>query len=458
MNTKLLVKLAISTAFVATPGIGLTQVSVSAAPSAAKSAEMQAKKALAWSKKAETLLAKGKVDKALPYAEAAVEGDLRNTEYRSLLARVYMKQGRFVAAERTLMDVIELGQNDPRTVVSLALTRIGQNKVDSAIALVDANRSILPASDYGLALAIAGDNKRAVEVLVDAIRSDNANARTRQNLALAYALNNRWREAQVMASQDMPQTMVDKRIVEWAQYARPGAYQVRVAGLLGVQIREDAGQPVRLALNAAAGDTQMAAVAAPVETKVAMSDPIGELAAIGPAPVNVLPADDVSVAAAPAPAFEAPLIKAPTSPTKAVVVQPAKAVAAVATPVAAKKPVKMALADTAPARVGSRAVAGSHLVQLGAFSSNASAQQAWNQYVKKYGVLQGFSSASSTTTINGKQLTRLAATGFGNKASAEAACRAIKDKGGVCMVKSLGGEPAAPVRMAARKPVKVASR
>jgi D-alanyl-D-alanine carboxypeptidase len=449
MNKKLFFKLAISTAFIALPSVGCTQMGVSSA-SAKMSADMQAKKAATWAQKSEILMAKGQVDKALTYAEAAVEGDMRNVEYRALLARIYMQQGRFVAAERTLMDVVELGQSDPRTIVSLALAKTAQGKVESAISLVDANRAILPASDYGLALALAGDNKRAVDVLVDAIRSNNATSRTRQNLALAYALDNRWREAQVMASQDMPQTIVDQRIVQWAQFARPGAYEVRVAGLLGVKAQADGGQPVRLALNAAAStDAQMAAVAAPETVAVAMADPVAELAAIGAAPVDFGAGaeDNVQVAmAAPTPAFEAPLIKAPEGPSKAA-------------DTSAKAPVKLALADTAPAGAV-KAVSGTHLVQLGAYSSPANAKSAWSKLQSKYGVLQGFESASSSVTVNGKTLTRLAAMGFGNKASAESACRAIKAKGGDCIVRSIGGETA-PVRMARatpRKPVKVASR
>ena len=294
MNKNLLFKLAISTAFIAVPSVGCTQMGVSsasAAMSAEKAAEIQAKKAAAWAVKAEKLVAKGQYDKALTYAEAAVEGDMRHVGYRDLLARIYMQQGRFVAAERTLMDVMELGQVDPRTVVSLALARTAQGKTDSAISLVDAHRALLPASDYGLALALAGDQKRAIDVLVEAIRSDNASARTRQNLALAYAMDGRWREAQLMAGQDMAEPMVDKRLVQWAQYSRPGAYQVRVAGLLGVTPQADGGQPVRLALNAApAGDVQMASVGAPAEFSVAMADsgagPVAELAAIGPSPVS----------------------------------------------------------------------------------------------------------------------------------------------------------------------------
>ena len=446
MNKTLFFKLAITTAFIAVPSVGCTQMGVSSASATAASAKAQAQKALGWAQKSEKLLAKGQVDKALTYAEAAVEGDMRNVDYRALLARIYMQQGRFVAAERTLMDVVELGQADPRTIVSLALAKTAQGKVESAISLVDAHRAILPASDYGLALALAGDNKRAVDVLVDAIRSNNATSRTRQNLALAYALDNRWREAQVMASQDMPQTVVDQRIVQWAQYARPGAYEVRVAGLLGVKAQADTGQPVRLALNAASTDVQMASVAAPETVSLAMAEPLAELAAIGAAPVDFGYSAEEDVKVAAAPAFEAPLIKAPEGPSKA-----AETVA--------KAPVKLALADTRPANAA-KPVSGTHLVQLGAYSSPANAKVAWGKLQSKYGVLQGFDSASSSVTINGKKLTRLAAMGFGNKVSADAACRAIKAKGGDCIVRSVGGE-AAPVQMAKaapRKPVKMAAR
>ena len=446
MNKTLFFKLAITTAFIAVPSVGCTQMGVSSASATVASAKAQVQKALGWAQKSEKLLAKGQVDKALTYAEAAVEGDMRNVDYRALLARIYMQQGRFVAAERTLMDVVELGQADPRTIVSLALAKTAQGKVESAISLVDAHRAILPASDYGLALALAGDNKRAVDVLVDAIRSNNATSRTRQNLALAYALDNRWREAQVMASQDMPQTVVDQRIVQWAQYARPGAYEVRVAGLLGVKAQADTGQPVRLALNAASTDVQMASVAAPETVSLAMAEPLAELAAIGAAPVDFGYSAEEDVKVAAAPAFEAPLIKAPEGPSKA-----AETVA--------KAPVKLALADTRPANAA-KPVSGTHLVQLGAYSSPANAKVAWGKLQSKYGVLQGFDSASSSVTINGKKLTRLAAMGFGNKVSADAACRAIKAKGGDCIVRSVGGE-AAPVQMAKaapRKPVKMAAR
>lgn len=445
MNSKFVVKLALSTAFVAVPSvIGTTAGFGSTDKVSAKKAGPE--KAYAWAKKAEQAISKGKTDRALTFAELAVEADMQNRDYRGLLARIYMSQGRFVAAERTLMDVMELGQVDPRTVISLSLARIAQGNVDSAISLVEANRSIVPVSDYALTLALAGRAGDAIVILTDAIRTDNATARTRQNLALAYALDGRWREARVMASQDMAQTQVNERIAEWAQFARPEAYTMRVAGLLKVRPNMgDTGQPVRLALNSVApvGLAQAEIPAAPME--FAAPAPAVELAAVGPAPV----ADSVGFAAvetevkiaeaAPvAPAFEAPLIKAAVGPAKT----------------SSAAPVKLALADV-PASKPS-AVSGTHLVQLGAFSSAANAQAAWNKLSKRYGVLNGFESASSTVTVNGKKLIRLAASGFGNASTAYAACQQIKSQGGVCLVRNSGG--GAPVRMAQNSGRRVAAR
>lgn len=448
MNSNFVVKLALSTVFVAVPAM---TASAAGTGSTTKESARKAtpEKAFLWAKKAEQALAKGKHDRALGFAELAVGADIADRDYRALLARVYMAKGRFASAERTLMDVMELGQVDPRTVISLALTRIAQGNVDSAVMLVDANRSILPVSDYGLTLALAGRSADAINILTDAVRTDSATSRTRQNLALAYALEGRWRDARVMASQDMSQDNVNERIAEWAQFARPGAHMLRVAGLLKVRPdMSDTGQPVALALNSAAPVGLAQAELAPVEaasSMAALSTPVTELAAIGPAPTS----DSAGFAAVEAavkmadtsftvPAYEAPLIKAPEGPAK--------------TEVAA--PVKLALANVPPPRVA--AVSGSHLVQLGAFSSTANAQAAWSKYAKRFGILNGFESASSTVTVNGKRLIRLVAMGFGNAATANAACTQIKAQGGTCFVRSLGGSQ--PVRMANGNGRKLAAR
>lgn len=448
MNSNFVVKLALSTAFVAVPAM---TASAAGTGSTTKESARKAtpEKAFFWAKKAEQALAKGKHDRALGFAELAVGAELQNRDYRALLARIYMAKGRFASAERTLMDVMELGQVDPRTVISLALTRIAQGNVDSAVMLIDANRSILPVSDYGLTLALAGRSADAINILTDAVRTDSATSRTRQNLALAYALEGRWRDARIMASQDMSQDNVNERIAEWAQFARPGAHMLRVAGLLKVRPDlSDSGQPVALALNSAAPVGFAQAEVAPVEQVPSMatvSTPAAELAAVGPAPTSdsagfaaVETAVKMADNSVTVPAYEAPLIKATEGPAK--------------TEVAA--PVKLALADVPAPRAPS--VSGTHLVQLGAFSSTANAQAAWNKYAKRFGVLNGFDSASSTVTVNGKKLIRVAAMGFGNAAAANAACSTIKSQGGACFVRPLSGSH--PVRMANGNGRKLAAR
>ena len=446
MNSNFVVKLALSAAFVAVPAMTASTAGFGSSDKvSAKKAGPE--KAYGWAKKAEKAFAKGKTERALTFAELAVEADMQNRDYRALLARIYMAQGRFVAAERTFADVMELGQVDPRTVISLALARIAQGNVDSAVSLVEANRAIVPVSDYGLTLALAGRSGDAIVVLSDAIRSDAATARTRQNLALAYALGGRWRDARVMASQDMTQDHVNDRIAEWAQYARPDAYAMRVAGLLKVTPNlADTGQPVRLALNSQApvGLAQAEMPVVPVDA--GFSQPLVELAAVGPAPVAdsvgfaaVEPEVKIAAAAPIAPVAEAPLIKAAESPVKAV---------------ATRTPVKLAMVDVPPSKPALGP--GTHLVQLGAFSSVATANAAWNSYSKRYGALSGLASENSTVTVNGKKFVRLAATGFNGSGAANAACNKIKAQGGVCFVRA--GAGAVPVRLASKPVRRVASR
>jgi D-alanyl-D-alanine carboxypeptidase len=445
MNSNFVVKLALSTAFVAVPSVVATTAGFGSTDKvSAKKAGPE--KAYGWAKKAEKALAKGKTERALTYAELAVEADMQNRDYRALLARIYMSQGRFVAAERTLMDVMELGQVDPRTVISLSLARIAQGNVDSAISLVEANRAIVPVSDYALTLALAGRSGDAIAILTDAIRTDNATARTRQNLALAYALDGRWRDARVMASQDMAQGQVNERIAEWAQFARPEAYTLRVAGLLKVRPNlADTGQPVRLALNSVAPVGLAQADIAPVAAEIAPVAPAVELAAVGPAPVadsagfaSVETEVKMAEAAPIAPIFEAPLIKATEGPAKT----------------ASAAPVKLALADVPASKPA--ASGGTHVVQLGAFNNAAVANEAWAKLSKRHGMLNGYQPAKTTVTVNGRKFIRLSAAGFGNAGAANAACSQIKEQGGVCFVRSASG--GAPVRMASNPVRRIASR
>ncbi len=435
-----------------------------------------------YARKAEKALAKGDVEKAIAYAERSVAGVGSDPETRALLGQAYLSAGRLASAERSFLDAMELGKSDARTILSLSLAQLGQGKVDKAKALIVNNRQFIPAADYGLALALTGDSKTAVEVLEQAIRESNVTGRTRQNLGLAYALDGRWKEAKLMAVQDVSPASVNDRVMQWAQMARPGAYETRVATVLNVTpVTNDPGQPVRLALTPTQVPVSVAATSdEDFEREVASFDRNSPLPAVGPAPkaendVDFLAMENnvkvatVSVpasnAAAKSPA-EIPVIKAEAKPTRVApqtkfVVEKIKA-----------NPVKTAAVEAVPAtkpvlqRVSYRptvktavSASGTHLVQLGAFSSAEGAKRAWGILSAKNSDLNSFEYASSPIKVKGRTLYRLAAIGFGNAQTAEAMCSGIKAKGGNCIVRhTTGVNKTVPTRMASKAPKKLASR
>lgn len=393
-------------------------------------------------KKAGKFLDKGDAARGLAYAEAAVEAAPASADMRLLLGRAYLANGRFLSAERSYIDAIELGGATPRNVISLALARIGQGKVGQATSLLNTYRADLPVADYGLAMALAGEADISVNVLTDAIRTSSADARTRQNLALAYALAGNWKGAKIMALQDLAEPQAQQRIAEWALIARPGAYQERVASILDVTPQADPGQPERLALNAAAAPVSAEAVA-----PEAMTAEPAELAAVGPAPAagsrstfdpeqnRVEESKSVRRADVPASTAAAKPAASPVNPVETAAKVEKPAVSAPA------KPRQVAMVDSksveAPEPKRARSMpSGTHLVQLGAFSTPQNARAAWDKLSARHKGLGSFQSASSMVTINGKTLYRLAAVGFGNESSAKSFCSQIKAERGACIVRS----------------------
>ncbi|NRD90637.1 pilus assembly protein TadD [Sphingopyxis sp. BSNA05] len=433
-----------------------------------------------YAKKAEKALAKGDLEAAIAYAERSVAGVGSDPETRALLGQAYLSAGRMASAERSFQDAMELGKRDARTILSLSLAQLGQGKADKAKTLVVNNRQYIPAADYGLALALAGDSKTAIEVLEQAIRGSNVTGRTRQNLGLAYALDGRWKEAKLMAVQDVAPAAVNERVMEWAQMARPGAYQTRIATVLNVTpVANDPGQPAQLALRLNFAPTNVAA--SPEQDygrEVASFDRNTPLPAVGPAPkagsdVDFLAKENnVKVASVALPASSA--VAKATAPAAKAQAKPALAATPANFVVERDKPapVKTAGLQNSPAakpilqktayQPESQTVvstSGTHLVQLGAFSSPASAKRAWGILSARNSDLKSFQYASSRVNVKGRTLYRLAAIGFGNAQTAEAMCDGIKAKGGNCIVRHATGiNKVAPSRMASQAPKKLASR
>jgi Flp pilus assembly protein TadD/cell division septation protein DedD len=377
---------------------------------------------------------------ALATAEAAVQAAPRDAGYRQLLGRAYVANGRFASAETALSDAMTLGNRDPRTIVSLALVKVALGKNEAARDLLAAHADIVPAGDYGLAIAMAGDAAEGVRILADAIHDPSATARTRQNLAYAYAMAGRWKDARMMAGLDLEPLAANQRIAQWAQTAAPDFAHQRIAGLMGVTISgADAGQPVALALAPEAAPVQAAQATAP--------EPVAEPVPVKVAAADMPQAEAVQQAAYVAAETPTPAFAAPRAPMKvASVRQPATVRAPLA-------PRRMQAAFHVEGRGSSNWV-----VQLGAYENADIAKEKWFEMARRNNALSTLPVLTSQITVNGVSYSRLAVSGFNDRIEAAALCRAIRARRGQCFVRE-NAPDAAPQRWAlALKPRQFASR
>lgn len=414
MNRKAFGKAALASLMVATTMVGCTgaafRPSTSIAPAKGDPARLAATAGKA--------LADRDARRAVEAAEAAVRIAPQNAEYRQLLGRAYVLAGRFGSAETALSDALALGSTDARTIVSLALVQVAQGRPDAARSLLAANADTVPASDYGLAMAMAGDAPLGVRILSEAIHDPSASARTRQNMAYAYALAGRWKDARLLVGMDLDPLDANKRISDWAQIAEPSLAPQRVAALMGVTIDgADQGQPAMLALAAPA--------AAPIETAAA---PVAEVAAEPVAMVEAAPVQDAPVQVADAASVAPPVQLA----RRAFIVEEH-----------GRKPrlAQRAVASAPVARMQKAAFlkpaghVSNWVVQLGAYDSAAIAKEKWMGMAGRSASLAAFPVLTSQATVNGKLYHRLAVSGFASRTDAMTACRMIRSQRGQCFVR-----------------------
>lgn len=462
-------------------------------------------------------MAEGKHDRAIRHAEDAVRADPRNASYRAMLGKAYLDSGRFASAETSFDDAMHLGDNSPRTALSLALSLTAQAKYTEAAALLNDWEGQIAVADLGLALALAGQPERGIHLMTNAIRAGENTVKMRQNLAFAYAVAGRWREARLMASQDVPADQVGSRIEQWAAMASPLAYQQRVAGLLGVPSGvSDHGQPMELALANTPSVDQLGAEAE--ATAIASLDANGELPAVSaPAePVNIAADGSVKITAS---AAELPSVGRPVTPvgrysppsaqssddfaqsfSPQASREPAAPVPApmpqleresqivfVSNPVVQKIPgvvhqedraqeaSEVARNDVAPRIAGrpiaSRSIPASganasplaslpndggddHLVQLGSFSSQENAERAWEIYVSRYPELANHDRVITEAVLNGKRYFRVSASGFGQQDSSSMCERVDNSDGEGC----ISWAAATPLPGAVHAGIQLASR
>lgn len=406
--------------------------------------------------RAQNALGKGDGKKAITLAEQAVQADPRNASYRTTLGDAYLQAGRFASARQAYGEAMQLGDDKGRTALSLALADIAEGNGRHALDTLSAYRDSIPASDYGLAVALAGQPSQGVAVLANLLRSGEDTAKVRQNLAYAYALDGQWAQARIMAAQDVPASQLDARITEWALNGKPEDANKRVAMLLKVPVVADSGEPQALALANTPSTQQLAddAAARQAAPKLAAAAQ-QELPAIGSdssqaTPAVTLPATgaDTSKAEPTAPVALAsidlpPSESAPMHPAAYRVVGDHTPVRdAIAGPVAAAAPAsaKAQVPASAPARAArpervDLALRGTHLVQLGAFSSADGANQAWSHFVRRNPALNSHAHVITHVVINGHDFWRVMAEGFSGYANARNLCERVKTRGGACFVR-----------------------
>jgi len=400
---------------------------------------------MAYGLRAQMALESGDFTSAIDLAEKAVEASPNDATVRGLLGNAYFAGGRFASADAAYADALALSPAQPQVILKRALTQIAQGKNGEALSLLESARNYIEAADYGLAVALAGQPAEAVAVLEPAARAQGADARVRQNLALAYALGGDWTAARTIAAQDLAPDQVDARVQQWMALAKPARASDQVAALIGITpAAADPGQPIRLALNPdAAKYAAAAAQPAPEpqpQTQVAEAAPAFAEPVAAPMPqpaAEAAPsepqANNQAIATAAAISPEAPAAFAAMSSSFAPAPEPAAA------------PKKRAPVRPAAAKANGNSKA---VVQLGAYSSAERVSVAWERLTKKYPALANYSPMRARFDSPKGTVWRLSIQGFDSQRDAIQKCQSLRSRGGNCFVRSTAGD--SPVQFASR--------
>ena len=426
MTTRALLLGSISALLLGGATVGYAANGRSIASASARSAALAARGAASDAGRAQSALTRNDGPVAIGYAERAVALMPQRAEYRMLLGQSYLQGGRFASASRAFADTLQLSPTNGKAALNLALSQVATGDWQAARRTLEANATIIPAADRGLALSLAGDTAGGIAVLTEVARSPATTAKVRQNLALSFALAGRWQEARVAAAADMAPADVDARLEQWALFAQPAKASDQVAGLLGVRAVADAGQPVALALNAPAP----VAPGVP-EQALATADPVVAPTEEGGAAVPV------AVAAAPVAGFS----KVSFGPRQEVVqALPAMMLRPVGGPIkVASAPAPAGRGIATSAHQVKTLASGHWYVQLGAFDSAGVARDAWGRAAKRFAVLAGYTPSGMNFKADGEDFYRLSVGGF-SRSAADSMCRQYRAKGGACFVRMGAGD------------------
>jgi Flp pilus assembly protein TadD len=441
MNSRKMIKFGLSALVLG--GVAVTGIATQGFTSSAfATSGANTKKAETEAKAAEKAIAKRKAGDAVQHAEAAVANDPTNADYRALLGQAYLLAGRFTSASQALTDALTLDPADGRVALNLVLAKIAQGDWQGARTTLQTSGDKIPASDRGLAFALAGDPVTAIDILGPAAREATATAKTRQNLALSLALAGRWKQANEIAAMDVAPDKLQERMMEWARFSRPTNAYDQVASLLNVVPVQDGGQPVALALS----QQPNVAVAA-----VTAADPVDAyMPGVPQGAEQTVAETSVEVAAAPVAEVQPePQQVAGTGPQvvfgpRAEVVQQIRVAERAPAPVAARAPVRVAKAS-APAAAPVAAVKakpGNYYVQLGAYVNAEVARDGWARHAGRVPALRGETPQGVKFSTAAGNFYRLSVGGF-DRAGAASLCRQVRASGSPCFVRVGAGDSVA---------------
>ncbi|WP_260483883.1 tetratricopeptide repeat protein [Sphingomicrobium flavum] len=450
---------------------------------------------IALASRAQAAMVAQQYDQAIELAERAVANSPRDAGFRALLGNAYFAAGRFASADAAYGDSLALVAAQPQVILKRSLVLIAQGRPTAAVALLDMAEGYIDEADRGLALALAGRADSAVAVLDRAARTPGADARTRQNLALAHAFAGDWNAARSIAAQDVPGAELDTRMQQWMQMAQPAHPSQKVAALTGVSPAAfDPGQPVRLALKA--DDGQRLAVVLPDEpapvyepgVKVTSAAPtqapaasqtvkLAELPPVQTSPADVAPGPQANVRVSEIIVVDteleevaesdelAPVVMAQAAPAKVPAQEAPKPSLLTPADLAADAPVKKASAAPKPglSREATRVTQSARsisadaervkgeakiVVQLGAYSQRDSLNLGWELATGRFSAISQYKPMAARTTQDGKKLYRLAAYGFTSDSDARGFCQQVQSAGQECFVRKVAGD--SPFKLASR--------
>jgi len=396
--------------------------------------------------KAGSALARGAPEVAVRHAEAAVLRSPREAQARAMLGRAYLAAGRFRSAETALGDALALDPSLVRAAVNRAIAQIALGHAEAAGATLEAVRDRAGASDVGLALALLGRMAEARALLLSAARAPGADARTRQNLAFAYAIEGRWNDAATIAAQDVPAELIPERLRRWAMVGQlRTSPAMQVGALLGTLPAADDGQPAALAL-VTEPVVLAGLVAPPAEPPLVVPPPVllarqrdGALFARAP---EAEP-DRARLGAEPVRPFDAVAFSGPPVMRASRRAAPGK-VAPPRSTTSAPSLLRIAL----PVRPFVAASRPKWAVQLGAYVDPDRVERAWSRLSVRATFLQAYLPTGSGFRRGGTLFHRLSIGGLNRRGDAVRLCTRIRRSGGQCFIRVDVGER--PLRWAVR--------